>query len=43
MVVQEIKERLVVMEETGDHQVLILQTQEQVDLMEEQSQDPIIA
>jgi hypothetical protein len=37
------KERLVVMEEIGEYQVVIHQTQGQVDPMEEQSQDPIIA
>jgi hypothetical protein len=43
MVDQDYKVRLVVMEEIGECQVVILQTQEQVDPMEEQSQDPIIA
>jgi hypothetical protein len=43
MVETEHKERLVVMEEIGECQVVILQIQEQVDPMEEQSQDPIIA
>jgi hypothetical protein len=37
------KERLVVMEEIGEYQVVILQIQDRVDLMEEQSQDQIIA
>jgi hypothetical protein len=43
LVETERKERLVVMEEIGECQVVILQIQEQVDPMEEQSQDPIIA
>ena len=43
LVVMDKKEKLVVMEETGEHQVVIHQTQEQVDPMEEQLQDPIIA
>jgi hypothetical protein len=38
-----ILEKLVVMEEIGEYQVVILQIQDRVDLMEEQSQDQIIA
>jgi hypothetical protein len=37
------KEKLVVMEETGVHQVLIPKTQEQEDQQQEQLQDLIIA
>jgi hypothetical protein len=43
MVEMVILEKLVVMEEIGEYQVVILQIQDRVDLMEEQSQDQIIA
>jgi hypothetical protein len=43
MVEMVILEKLVVMEETGVHQVLIPKTQEQEDQQQEQLQDLIIA